>query len=87
MAPPGARTGAAHVGHSGLCWNVPIPCILGVSHPPHIQEQGPGHLCRATATGRAMQSETLPIALSSLAGHGRFFIFFSCAMNGFCCKL
>lgn len=87
MAPPGARTGAAHVGHSGLCWSVPIPCILGVSHPPHIQEQGPGHSCRATATGRAMQSETLPIALSSLAGHGRFFIFFSCAMNGFCCKL
>lgn len=59
----------------------------GVLPSPSVQEEGPGHACHATATGQALESETLPIAFSSLAGRGDFFIFFFCAMNGFCCKL
>lgn len=51
------------------------PHFGGVPPGPTVQEEGPGHTCHATATGQALERETLPIALSSLAGHEDFFIF------------
>lgn len=54
------------------------PHFGGVLPTPTAQEEGPGHVCHATATGQALESEMLPIALSSLAGHGDFFFFLLC---------
>lgn len=51
----------------------------GVLPGPTVQEEAPGHVCHATAMGQALESETLPIALSFLAGHGTF-LFFSLAL-------
>lgn len=70
----GSPCGTLWAGSGGL-WSVPITHILGVSHPAPQRRRRVLDAC-ATATGRALQSETSPIALSSLAGHGDFFYFF-----------
>jgi len=49
-----------------------VPLSLAFWGYPTAQEEGSGHACHPAALGRAPESGTLPIALSSLTGHRDF---------------